>query len=79
MTGEIQRDLGRAEGRLSALERNIDDIKDSLESQGARLGRIEQMLAETKGSWRMLLAVAGLAGTVGAALAKIVPLIPIGR
>lgn len=79
MTGEMQRDLGRAEGRLSALEHNIDDIKDSLESQGERLGRIERMLAETKGSWRMLLAVAGLAGTIGAGLAKVLPFIPWGR
>jgi len=79
MTGEMQRDLGRAEGRLSALEHNIDDIKDSLESQSERLGRIERMLSETKGSWRALLAVAGLAGTIGAALAKVIPFIPFGR
>jgi hypothetical protein len=70
----MERDLGRAEGRLSALEHNIDDIKGSLESQGERLGRIERMLSETKGSWRMLLAVAGLAGTIGAGLAKVIPL-----
>ncbi len=79
MNADMQRDLGRAEGRLTGLERNLEAIKGSLDGQGERLSRIETLLAEAKGSWRVLLAVAGLAGTIGAALVKMLPFIPIGR
>ncbi len=72
MTGEIQRDLGRAEGRLSALEHNITDIKASLENQGERLGRIESMLSEAKGGWKAMLMVGSIAGAMGALVTKIV-------
>ena len=73
MTGEMQRDLGRAEGRLSALETNIREIKESQEAQGERLGNIERMLSEAKGGWKAFLMVGGIAGTMGALVTKIVP------
>lgn len=72
MTGEMQRDLGRAEGRLDSLEADMTELKRDVKA-------IREILSETKGSWRALLAVAGLAGTIGAGLAKLIPFIPIGR
>lgn len=79
MSGEIQRDLGRAEGRLTGLERSLEEIKDSLDRQGERLGRIETKLSETKGGVRVLVGVGTVAGAVGAFLAKIAPHIPFGK
>jgi len=72
MTGEMQRDLGRAEGRLDSVEADLHDLKKDVKA-------IREILSETKGSWRALVAVAGLAGAIGAGLAKIIPFIPIGR
>lgn len=79
MTGEMQRDLGRAEGRLSGLENSLQEIKDSLEKQGERLGRIETKLSETKGGLRALIGVGTIAGAIGAALAKVAPYLPFGK
>lgn len=79
MGADVQRDLGRAEGRLSGLENSLQEIKDSLEKQGERLGRIETKLSETKGGLRVLVGVGTVAGAFGAFLAKIAPYIPFGR
>ena len=79
MTPDMQRDLGRAEGRLSGLEHSLEDIKGTLQTQGERLGRIETKLSEAKGGFRMLVGVGAVAGAVGAFLAKVVPYLPFGR
>lgn len=76
---ELNRGLGQAEGRIGALERNITEINESLKAQSERLGHIERLLSEAKGSWRMLVAVAGIAGMMGALAVKILPFISWGR
>jgi hypothetical protein len=73
MTADVQRDLGRAEGRLTALERDIGDIKAGMEKQDEKLARIESLLSEVKGGWRVLMA----AGALGAAYtASFTPKVP---
>lgn len=76
---DVQRDLGRAEGRLTSLEHSLDEIKASLESQEKRLGRIETMLAEVKGGWRVLASAGAVGAGLMALLIKILPQIPWGR
>jgi septal ring factor EnvC (AmiA/AmiB activator) len=79
MSAELQRDLGRAEGRLTALERDIRETKDRLAKIEETIDRIDRVLSEAKGGWKVLM----LAGSIGAALMagllKVVPFLPIGR
>ena len=79
MTGELHRDLGRAEGRLTALERDIGAIRAGMDKQDERLARIEALLSAVKGGWRVLMAAGALGAALMAALLKLLPLIPIGR
>jgi hypothetical protein len=79
MNGELQRDLGRAEGRLTALERDLRDIKAGMDKQDERLARIEALLSAVKGGWRVLMAAGAFGAALMAGLMKLLPLIPIGR
>jgi len=76
---DVQRDLGRAEGRLNGFERSLDEIKETLLRNGDRLARIEEKLSETKGAWRMLAGVGAIAGAVGATIAKALPALAVFR
>lgn len=56
----IHRDLGNHAARLIQLERQVAEVKAD----------VKQILAEinkAKGGWRTMFAIAGLAGTCGAA------------
>lgn len=55
---DIQRDLGRFETRLDALEADMRELKGDVKA-------IRTTIDEAKGGWRMLLAVGGAAGMVG--------------
>lgn len=60
---EVER-LAVVEQRAERAERDISEIKDDLKS-------ILTTLNEAKGGWKTLLAVAGMAGAVGAGLLKV--------
>lgn len=74
---DIQRDLGRVEGRQAAmgaqlekLEKAVDEgfreVTESLEAINARLGKIETAETERKGAWKAIAALAAfVAGIVG--------------
>lgn len=79
MTADVQRDLGRAEGRLTGLERSLIEIKETLVEQNKQLQAIQEKLSETKGAWRMLIGVGTVAGAVGAALVKALPALAMFR
>jgi len=64
MNDGIHREIGAHEKAIETLEREMRDVK-------AALARIEATLAETKGSVRMLIGVASVAGAVGAGLVKL--------
>lgn len=82
---ELQRDLGRVEGRIEAMEagrlaRNgvVDDRFDRIEAASETVRRdvaeMKEMLAQGKGGWRVIAAAAGIfgmiAGWIGPTLAK---------
>lgn len=82
---ELQRDLGRVEGRMEAMEagrlaRNgvVDDRFDRIEAASETVRRdvaeMKEMLAQGKGGWRVIAAAAGIfgmiAGWIGPTLAK---------
>jgi hypothetical protein len=64
MNGEFHRDLGAHDKAIETLERDVREMR-------AALTRIEATLAETKGGVRTLLAVASVAGAIGAAIVKL--------
>jgi len=60
-----QRTLGEHGARLDALERDIGEIKGDVKS-------LLQQVSEARGGWRGMMALAGFASAVGAALTWIV-------
>lgn len=58
---EVQRDLGRFEAQISTLCREVKELTEKVDT-------ISATLSEAKGGWRFLLAVSGVAGTIGSAL-----------
>jgi hypothetical protein len=71
-TPGLHRDLGRHDAQIEALERDIQRLTQVVDAMDTKLGEIHTTLAEAKGGWRVLLAVGGIAGTLGAGLAKAV-------
>ena len=63
-----ERDLGRHEEAIETLKDEVAALRDDI-------AEIKNILASAKGSWKMLLAVGGIAGTVGAAIFKAVSIL----
>lgn len=66
---DLQRDLGRLEGRFAAVEDRLEKIDGALERIDARLARIEQSESERKGSWSLAQWLYGAATGLAAFLA----------
>lgn len=66
MTENEQRTIGRLEAKIEALESQSSDIMAELKS-------IRATLAEAKGGWRVLMAVAGISSAVGGLVVKFLP------
>lgn len=64
MSDEINRTLGKHDAKISTLESDVKEIKDSVRT-------ILAVLSEAKGGWKTLMLVAGVAGTLGAFSTKI--------
>lgn len=62
----LERDFGRLEARVSALEDDMAELK-------ADTKKILATLSEAKGGWKTLLLVAGAAGSMGAFVGKFLP------
>jgi len=57
-------DIAHLQDDMDKLAADINDIK-------ATLAAIQTTLAEAKGGWRMLMMIAGVSGTVGAAITQV--------
>lgn len=62
---EIHRDLGRIEGRVTALENSYKEMTHRLHSIEGALEEIKQLISKTRGGWQALTIMGGLAATVG--------------
>lgn len=71
--GDLHRDLGRLEGQVEALKIEMTDIKAELVAVRADLKVIRSRFDQAKGGWKLLVVVAGLAGSAGAFVTKIWP------
>ena len=68
MSDDTQRAIGQLEGRMSALEAHVSEIHADTKA-------MRKTIDEAKGGWKTLVMVAGVAGTVGAVVGKLLPFI----
>ena len=68
MAETTDKDIGRLEGRMSSVERDLSTMKTDLRC-------ILKTLNEARGGWKTLLLAAGVAGTIGALASKLFPLL----
>jgi hypothetical protein len=61
---ETDRELGRHDADIETLKREVHELR-------MEVHKIAVMLSEAKGGWRMMMAVAGLSGMLGAGATKI--------
>ena len=66
MSAEIHQALGQHGAEIEALQRDMADLKNDVKF-------IRETLAQAKGGWRTLMLVAGVAGSVGALIGKLLP------
>jgi hypothetical protein len=62
----VQRDLGRLESKVQALEVDIADVRKDVKE-------ILSIINQTKGSWRTLVLIGGISGAIGAVISKAIP------
>lgn len=67
MMSEYERELGEMNAKIAMLETTVSEMRQDLRT-------VRDTLTEAKGSWRTLLAVAGLSSALGALIVKMVPL-----
>lgn len=61
--------FGEMKGSIAALQREMNDIKMKQASIDGKLDIVVGQLAHAKGGWKMLMALGGGAGTLGALIA----------
>ncbi len=71
MTAEIQRDLGKHDAQIEALEKDIREIKEDQRRIFEKLDAINQTLSEAKGGWKLFMIVGGASAAFGAFLVKV--------
>jgi hypothetical protein len=69
MMPEYERELGEMSAKITILEITVSEMRQDLRT-------VRDTLTEAKGSWRTLVAVAGLSASLGAFLVKLFPFIP---
>jgi hypothetical protein len=60
----MERDLGRHDAEILALKEDVREMRSDLHA-------IREILAEARGGWRALVMASGVAGAVGALIAKV--------
>lgn len=70
MTETTARDLGKHDAQIDALQRDVEALRSDVKAIRECLSSINTTMAETRGGWRVLLAVAGTSGLVGAGITK---------
>lgn len=63
MPRDVQRDLGRLEARQESAEDRLARIE-------SKMDQVLEYMASSKGAWRMLIGVGGLAATLAAGITE---------
>ena len=73
MTPEFQRDLGKHDAQIEALERDVHEMRKDMRRLFEKLEEINTTLATAKGGWRTLMWVAGASAAAGGLIVKALP------
>lgn len=68
---DLHRDIGRLEGRMEAVERELRELKGTQGAIGQDLKAIRSTIDQAKGGWKTILLVAAAGGAVGALVMKL--------
>lgn len=60
MQEQVQRDLGRHDARLDAMEKDLQKVTDQLTEVNKALGQIQETLATAAGGWKTMMLVGGM-------------------
>lgn len=60
---DVQRDLGRHDARLDAMEKDLQEMKDQMALMVNQLSKVNETLSTAKGGWKTLLLVGGAIAT----------------
>lgn len=63
------------EERIAVLEVQVENLQKTLDIMNSDVRIIRDTLTQAKGGWKTLLLVAGVAGSVGAFLMKVLPFV----
>ncbi len=72
MEMEVHRDLGKHDAQIEALQARVDTLHADLAHVLKELQQINETLAQARGGWKTLMAVAGLASAVTAIAMKLI-------
>jgi hypothetical protein len=67
---DIERSIGRIEGRQDAAEQQRLDLVRSLAQLNAKVDVLVEQMATASGAWKTLMAVGALSGSIGAVIAS---------
>lgn len=73
MTPEMQRDIGKHDAQIEALDRDMQEMKADLRRVFDKLDQINDTLSEAKGGWKTMLWIAGGSAAAGGMIVKMLP------
>ena len=77
MSEEIQRDLGKHDAQIDALNDRVDQLQHDLRTVMAQLSSIQHTLSEAKGGWKTLMFISGMSAAAGGLIVKLITWLPI--
>lgn len=69
---EQARELATHAAEIKHLQTDMDKLVEDMDEIKKAIVEIQKTLSEAKGGWRVLMAVAGVSGTLGAGLVQLV-------
>lgn len=72
MEANLQRDIGKHDAQIDALQSQVDRLHEDLKEVLAELQEIRSTLDTAKGGWRTLMMVGGAGAAMGGAVVSIV-------
>lgn len=67
----MARELATHAADIAHLQRDMDKLSADMIEVKRCLASIDTMLSEARGGWRVMMMVAGVSGTIGAALTQV--------
>lgn len=59
MTADVQRDLGRHDARLDAMENDLQEMKAQMAEMTRQIAKTNEILSTARGGWKTLMLIGG--------------------